>query len=185
MKKYLFVSRNKHTTNIITFDEDFLVEAMNSVVNKRDGLSETTQQEILSQAFTSHEIQNDNFESFIESFKKKFSDSKVIQFDENRSSDYTFRLSDRTDVSIRPTLIPLDKINPEKPAEAAAIIYQPYSNKQYYVGKHLIEGGYKHSKDEVRNKDNCIGIVCNGSFIRKGLKMPMNNKFEEEDGLSM
>lgn len=183
MKKYLFVSKNKHTTNIITFDEDFLVEAMNSVVNKRDGLAESTQQAIFSQAFTSHEIQNDNFESFIKSFTKKFSDSKVIHLDENRSSDYTFRLSDRTDVSIRPTLIPLDKINPEKPTEAAVIVHQP-NGTQYYVGEHLIKGQYKHSKDEVRNKDNCIGIVCNGAFIRKGLKMPMNNKFEE-DGLSM
>lgn len=180
MKHTLFISKNKHTTNIVVFDEDAFIEDMGAALKRKDGLTDSMQQEILSRAFSSYEVKNKYLNDFIEVFPGL---KNIKYLDENHSQSYTCHISDRTDVTFEPILIPLDKINPNKPTFEAVIVHHK-NGKNYYVGKH-IKGQYTYDIKEVKKKENCIGVICNGIYVRKGNKMPMKYNLEEEDGMSM
>lgn len=172
MKKIVFVCPNEHTVNVLVLDQDYLIQNMGSLLRGNSGMEKDAQFVVLARSLTNYEVQNEHFEDFKKLIVRE--NPQVINFDSQINQEITIRLTERSAVSINPILIPLDKINPNKPAYESVIVEKHNTG---YIGKY-VEKEYTPDKS-VENKENLIGVIVNGVYVINGGTISKQKNIDE------
>lgn len=160
----LFVSQNKHTTNIICFDKDRYIEECECLARLSHGFAKEVQNIVLSECLTNYELKNSDLDNFLEC--RKFKNARILFVDGKKVRTYNMDVTERTAVAITPILIPLHLIKPSVPEKTAVVVIEkptPEVDKRIVDGRDLTEEYV--IREIAPNEPNKMGIIMDGAYV--------------------
>lgn len=160
----LFVSQNKHTTNIIYFDKDLYIEMCECLARLPHGFAKEYQNAALSECLTNYELKNSDLDNFLNC--PKFNNARILFVDGKKVRTYNMDVIERTAVSITPILIPLHLIKPSVPEKTAVVVIEkttPEADKRIVDGRDLTKEYV--IREIAPNEPNKMGIIMDGAYV--------------------